>query len=137
MYFVLKYLAPGGSEWSPEERFLWNFENRTPIGSLTVRAEPDFIAVPVDSIGRAIIYARVLDVHNNAVPNQEVEFQTNLGWLARPTLTDSSGTATTEYYIQPVVDFPPDSTEMTATVLATIPGTAFQATATVRVRKGG
>jgi hypothetical protein len=105
-----------------------------PFGRLAVSAVPSSLSISLDTLGRAMIYAHLQDSSGVGVPNWEVEFWTDIGWLARPTLTDSDGTATAEFYILPRTDFPsPDSTEVTATITATIPNSGLSDSVQVRV----
>ena len=104
-----------------------------PFGRLSVFAEPSSLSISIDTLGRAMIFARLQDSSGIGIPDWMVEFWTDLGWLAHRTLTDSNGTATAEYYVWPRMDFPPDSTEMTATITATIPNSSLSDTVQVRV----
>lgn len=70
----------------------------TDIGSLSVRAVPNFMNLPADSNGTSMIRAQVRDVDNIGIPNVSVSFTTNIGALSHITLTDSNGVASAVFH---------------------------------------
>jgi hypothetical protein len=96
--------------------------------------------LPEDTIGTAIIYARVVDQDNNGIPNMRVNFNCQYGTIGSLTLTDSTGLATAQYYIRPIWDFPKDENGnildvITDNIRAVIPNTAFVKYTSITVEK--
>lgn len=103
------------------------------IGELILSIEPDSLFLHRDSVGVANIIARVVDQENNGLANIRVDLNCRYGSIANVTLTDSAGCARAEYYILPLTDFPDGATEVTDTIVASIPGTAFESQAQIYV----
>ncbi len=97
------------------------------IGSLTLRAFPSFLNLQPDILGTSAIRAQVRDAANNGIPNVQVTFTTDLGTLSNITLTDSSGVAT--------ANFENNYEEGIAHILASIPGTNYEATTQIVVEQ--
>jgi hypothetical protein len=128
VYAVAKVLPTGGGgEEAIEDSVLLTIKKlANNIGRLDVRASPSSLSISVDTLGKSMIYATLKDTSQQGIPNVKLEFWTDLGWLARPTDTDSAGTATAEYYILPRTDFLDlQDQEETATVIVTLPGTDY------------
>jgi hypothetical protein len=110
------------------------------IRELSLAVNPGYLLLPKDTVGTAKVYARVVDQNNNGIPNMRVNFNCEFGTLANPTLTDSTGRASAEYYILPITDFPTDENgdifdEITDNIRAVIPNTAFLKYTSVTVEK--
>ncbi|MDP8239013.1 MAG: Ig-like domain-containing protein [Candidatus Hatepunaea meridiana] len=119
--------SSGEDEIIPAEKRLTLELLTTEINSLRLRIDPAYLMVQPDTIGFAAVFARVIDLQNNGISNLQVNFQCQYGSLARPTLTDSTGLATAEYYIQPATDFePPGAEEISDNITASILNTAFR-----------
>jgi len=101
--------------------------------SMTLSATPSLFNIPPDSTGKAIISAKIRDQNRNGIPNLTVNFSADMGTLARPTATDSSGTATTEFYILPLSDIEDFEETAIARVTATIPGTGWTSTVEITI----
>ncbi len=93
---------------------------------LSLSATPAYFNIPVDTTGSSIIRATVRDENNNGIPNLQVDFGTNIGTIAQPTVTDSAGVATAQFFIRPATDMDPPNEPDVATVTATIPGTNWE-----------
>ena len=89
---------------------------------MSVNATPSHLALPPDSTGMSIIQAIIKDGNRNGIANLRVDFSTNMGTLARPTVTDSSGVATVEFFVRPSDDLNPIDLTAFATITASIPG---------------
>lgn len=96
------------------------------IGSLTLRAFPNFIITNADTLGESLLRAQVRDADNIAIPNVQVNFVTDFGSLSNITVTDSFGVATAK--------FGNNYEAGTAHILASIPGTGYEATTSIVVQ---
>lgn len=139
VYIVARVLPTGGAVGGDpiSTRILIQI-NKLPsiVGNLSVRANPNFLRIAPDTSGTSLITAVVRNLENNGLPNVQVNFQTDLGSLARPTLTDSSGQATVEFSIVPGVDFnDQNDVQETATIVASLPGTNLVKTAEITIEK--
>ncbi len=105
--------------------------------SMTITATPDLITTSIDSTANSIIRATVRDENRNGIPNLPINFRTDLGTLARPTVTDSSGVASVQFFVRPSADMTPPNERATATITASIPGTGWEASAEVEIRPVG
>jgi len=103
------------------------------IDVIDLSANPDHFFLLPDSIGRSIITAFATDGNGNGIPNIVVNFRTNLGTLARPTITDGSGIATIEFFVRPSADLDPLDEPATATIIAAIPGTEISSSVEIRI----
>lgn len=106
------------------------------ISRLNLAVSPSYLNLPPDSVGMAMVSARVVDQESNGIPNLRVNFDCTYGTLANPMLTDSTGVATAEYYILPLTDFPEgDIPEIEVEIRASIPETIFDARTVLTVEK--
>ncbi|MCF7811325.1 Ig-like domain-containing protein [bacterium] len=110
------------------------------ISVLSLAVNPNYLLLPKDTVGTAMVYGRVIDQDNNGIPNMRVNFNCQFGTLANTTLTDSTGRASAEYYILPITDFPTDENgeifnEISDNIRAVIPNTAFVKYTSVTVEK--
>lgn len=99
------------------------------IGSLTLRAIPQFLNLPPDSNGMSNVYAQVRDVDNIGISNVKVNFSTDLGTLSEATLTDNAGMAS--------VVFRNNYESGVARITASISGTRHTSTTEIDVRQSG
>jgi len=99
------------------------------IGSLSVRAFPNFLNLQPNVLGESDIRAQVRNAQNVGIPNVQVQFLTDLGTLSNITLTDSGGIATAHFQNNYEAGI--------AHILASIPGTEWEATAQIVVQQSG
>ncbi len=105
-----------GTEWEVTLRII---VITGPAARLTLHAVPNFLILPADSIGMSMLYAQVTDENHVGIAGVPVRFVTDLGSLSHITPTDSSGVATAEFR---------NNYEFgTAHIIASIPGTEFEA----------
>ena len=95
------------------------------IAGLRLSIDPAYFIVHADSVGVAMVFARVIDNQNNGLIDIEVNFSCEYGTITDSIMTDSTGLALAEYRIQPLSDFPPDVTELVDTITVSIPNTQF------------
>ncbi|MBT7617283.1 MAG: hypothetical protein HN590_08375 [Calditrichaeota bacterium] len=93
---------------------------------LSLSATPAYFNIPVDTTGQSIIRATIRDENNNGIPNLQVDFRSSIGTIAQPTITDSAGIATAQYFIRPATDMDPPNEADFAKITATIPGTNWE-----------
>jgi len=94
------------------------------IDQLTVRATPNILDLTPDSLGVSIVRAQVKDISKHGLPNVVVDFVADWGTLSQITVTDTNGVATAR--------FTNDYVSGTATITASIPGTIYEGTCTVK-----
>jgi len=97
------------------------------IGSLTVRAFPDFLKLSPDTNGESNIRAQVRDVNNVGIPDVRVDFMTDLGALSQSTVTDEAGVATAVFHNNYEAGV--------ATITATVPGTGHLAVEQITIEQ--
>ncbi|MCF7810035.1 Ig-like domain-containing protein [bacterium] len=91
---------------------------------LSLAVHPAYLLLPKDTVGHATVYARVVDTNHNGIPNLRIDFSSNYVALTNiHKYTDSTGRASAEYYILPIIDFPDSTDEIVDTIRATIHGT--------------
>ncbi len=97
------------------------------IGSLTIRAIPNFMNLPADSNGASNIRVQVRDRANIGIPSVSVNFNTSIGALSHITLTDSNGIATAV--------FNSNFESGIARITAYIPGTIYTAETEITIQQ--
>jgi hypothetical protein len=97
---------------------------------LTIWAEPDTIYADDDNATYSTIYVKVKDLDDFLIPEQRVNFGTNLGDIIAYDVTDSSGVATVEFWDDGIpgvatisantdhIDIDEDGNEITTTISA-------------------
>ncbi len=95
------------------------------IESITVEANPDRLVVPPGSLGESVVTVQVRDRDHNGIPFLQIRFQSDLGIISTPALTDSMGAA--------VARFNNNYEYGEATITASVPGTEWWAETTIQV----
>ncbi len=87
--------------------------------SIILTATPDELHLAQDSTGTSVILATILNQDGIGIPGLHIELTTNIGNLARPAFTDSSGTTRAEFSVKPLVDLDPPLEPAVAEITAT------------------